>query len=775
MVGQVISHYRLIEKLGEGGMGEVYLAEDTKLKRKIALKFLHRNLTVDKEATQRFEREAQAAAALNHPNIVTIYEIDEFEGQIFLAMEYVEGKTLRQIISGSQLQIDDIGDITTQICKGLSKAHQAGIVHRDIKPENILINEDGRVKILDFGLAKLKGVSTLTKEKSTMGTVYYMSPEQASGGEVDFRTDIWSVGVVLYEMFTGQVPFKEEYELAILYSILNEEPTPVRQLRPNVPIELEQVVNKALAKNLSKRYPKINEMLGDLRLVRQDSVTQKPQKIMAKKKNLSKKLLLAVAAFIMMLILSKMFLFSGNNEVINSIAVLPMTNLSATPEKEYFADGMTDALITELSKISALRVISRQSVMRFKGSKNPLPRIAKELNVNAILEGATLLAGDRVRITAKLIHAKDDRFLWAESYERDLKDILTLHREVAQSIAGEIKVKIEPQEQARLSTPKSVNPKAYRFYLKGRFFWEKRTPEGMTKGMKYFQRTIKEDPNCALAYAGLADSYHLLASYGLLPEREAFPKAKEMALKALEIDENLAEAHNSLAAVKLLYDWDWKGAEKEFKRAIELNPNYVTGHLWYAISFTVKGKVDEATHELQRALELDPLSISVQNAIARQYYFAKEYDNAISQYHKVLELDSNYVFAHAFLGQAYLQNLRPEQAITAFRKAMALSGNSQPGIIAGLGYAYALLGQKDEAMQMLNKLKNLSDQKYVSPFYYALVNTGMGNRDQAFEWLEKAYVDRSEWMIYLNVEHFLDLIRDDARFSALVKKVGLAK
>jgi len=731
MIGQTISHYKILEKLGEGGMGVVYKAEDTKLKRTVALKFLPPELTRDEESRERFIHEAQAASALQHNNICTIHDIDETEdGQSFICMAYYEGETLKKKIARGPLPVQQSVDTAIQIAEGLAKAHRQGIVHRDIKAANLMVTSDGVVKIVDFGLAKLAGKTRVTKTGTTVGTAAYMSPEQARGEGVDHRTDIWSLGVVLHEMLTGQVPFKGDYEQAVVYSILNEKPEPVTGLRTGVPMELERLVDKAMAKSPGERYQHVDEMLVDLRALRKKTepaaMTERP--LEARLPSAKRAYLYGgVASLVVVLIVAGLYFSRSPDETINSIAVLPLANLSGDPEQEYFADGMTEQLIMELAKIGALTVISRTSVMQYKGVKNPLREIARELGVDAVVEGSVLRVEGRVRISAQLIEASSDRHLWAESYERDLRDVLALQSEVARAIAQEIKIAMRPEEEARLASARTVNPEAHEAYLKGRYHWNKRTEEAMKKGLEYFQQAIEIDPGYADAYAGLAQTYVLLSSveYGAMPPREAIPKAKAAAMKALEIDEELGEPHAALGLAKMDYDWDWSGAGREFKRAIELNPGHATVRHWHAIYLTVTGRHEEAIAEAKRALELDPLSLIIGTDVGWVYYMARQYDEAIEQLHKTLELDPNFAVAHRNLGLAYEQKGMYEDTITELQEAISLSGGST-NYLAWLGYAYAAAGRRDEAQKVLDELKELSKRTYVASFSIALALYGVG-------------------------------------------------
>jgi serine/threonine-protein kinase len=764
MIGKTISHYKIIEKLGEGGMGEVYLADDLKLDRKVAIKFLPEHLTKDKENVERFEREAKAAASLNHPNIVTIHEIAEENDQTFIVMEYVEGKLLRDVINEYKMELDKIIDVITQISEGLSKAHKAGIVHRDIKPENIIIDNDARVKILDFGLAKLKGVSKLTKDSSTLGTVNYMSPEQIQGKDVDQRSDIWSVGVVLYELLTGEVPFKGEYESSVHYAILNEEPKLLKDIKAKYSFD----IGKLLEREPNKRFQSCREVLREL-----DNINISGPK---KRKPKNVYIVFGVIVITSLIITSDFFLFYQEDEdkTIKSLAVLPLENLSNDPTQEYFVDGITDVLISELAQISVLKVISRTSVMQYKGIHKSLTKIAEELNVDAIVEGAVYTDGEKVRISTQLIRAADDRHLWAEKYEYDITNIFSLQTEVAQAIAGAVEVQLTDQETTRITTVRHVDPETYQLYLKGRYHWNERTEEGILKAIDYFKHAIEKDSNYAVAYAGLADCYVIEPTYHMALPNEAFPKARAAALRALEIDDKLAEAYTSLAGVRHSYDWAWSDAETLFKKAISLNPNYATAHHWYAELLSMLGRHEEALREIKRAIELDPLSPIINMQRAYVYYASREYGQAIKQFKKALELHPNFYVNHEILAYTYSYMNMHEEAIRAAQKANALSEN--PRNIIALGYVYAMAGKKDKALQILDSMMKLSNQKLIQiAVYIALLYISLNDNDHAFHWLEKAYEQRDYWLTLAKVEPRFDPVRSDPRFIELLKKIGLDK
>ncbi|MCX5801031.1 MAG: protein kinase [Candidatus Eisenbacteria bacterium] len=743
MIGKTISHYRILEKLGEGGMGVVYKAEDTKLKRRVALKFLPSELTPDAEAKERFIQEAQAASALDHSNICNVHEIGETdEGQLFIAMACYEGETLKKKIERGPLKVDETVGIAVQVAQGLAKAHEHGIVHRDIKPANVILTKDGVAKILDFGLAKLAGPAKLTKTGSTAGTAAYMSPEQARGDSVDSRTDIWSLGVLIYEMLTGQLPFRSQYEQAMVYAILNEEPLPASSPRGNVPFQLEQLVKKAMAKNRDQRYKGASEILNELR-------------------GIAEKLRLAESGE------------GGEARHLGpSIAVLPFRDMSPQGDQDYFCEGMAEELINGLAQVEGLRVVARTSAFQFKGKNLDVRKIGEQLDVGTVLEGSVRKAGNRVRVTAQLVSVTDGYHLWSEKYDREMEDVFSIQDEISLAIVEKLKVRLLGEEKDRLLKRYTKNLDAYNLYLQGRWMWNRRTEEGLKKAIGYFRQAIEKDPNYALAYAGLASTYVVLPEHAVIPPKEMISEAEGAARKALELDPTLGEAHAVLGMIKSEVEWDWAGAEREFKRAIELDPSNPTAGHWHSHLLRHRGRLDEALAEIKRAQELDPLSLVISSNVGEVLYYLRQYDEAIAQYKKTLELDPNFAVAHSCLGSVYAAQGRFDEAIAESQKARALLGSSPFGL-SELGYAYARSGNKGEAARILNELLGLSKQAYSVSSGIALVYCGLGDKDKAFEWLEKAYQKREGGFLYLKMDPAWDGLRSDARFSELLKKMGL--
>lgn len=1048
MTGRTISHYTILEKLGEGGMGIVYKAHDIRLGRYVALKFLPHHISDDEAGKQRLVQEAKAASAINHPNVCVIYDIEEAEGEQFIAMEYVEGMTLRVKVYTSLISLNEAVSYLLQIGDALQEAHTKGIIHRDVKPDNVMVNTKNQVKVMDFGLAKLKNAILQTRKSGTVGTLAYMAPEQIQGGVVDHRADIFALGVLFYEMLTRRLPFQAAHEAAMMYSILHEEPEPVQKHLPDAPSELVHILRRALEKEPNDRYQSVHEMTIDLRPLHKQSTTSHDARTDLSRKHESNQGKLAAIMFTDMVgysattqkneslarellsthrqmlrsvfpafggkeigtigdgffleytsaldasrcaceIQKKMHEYNGsvleekriylrigvhlgdvvyleNNvqgdgvdiaariaplaepggvcisediarQIRNKIempllklgkaqlkniqlpvdiyrialpwekqrvpaserfifslrrkgvrwtaagivagtimialyitfqkfeklpplatdtpdtseqkksdvsrsssatienksdsdtkknpttivkrkkeepggqskekevpasatsavaipaaggklppaqtesassgfrvAVLPFSNISPDVKDEYFADGMTEELISTLSRIQGLRVIARTSVMQYKGVNRSVAEIGAELNVKAVLEGSVRKAGNKLRIGVQLIDAASQEHLWSEEYDRELTDVFVIQGNVAQRVAEALQVQLLTGEKQQLGKSWTENLEAYTLYLRGRFYWNKRSPPDLLQSVEYFKKAAQKDPHYALAYAGLADAYTLLGNYYVLPPIDAYPKAKTAALKALEIDESLAEAHTSLAFALMHFDWDWVTAEREFKRAIELNPSYAMGVSWYAYFLTVTGRFDEAVVLRKRAQALDPLSVVVSSDVGLTLYFARKYDETIEQFRTTLASDPSFYGAYIPLGAALLHTQRFNEAIVAFKKAKTFSQN-HPIPSAALAYAYAVSGKREEALKIAGDLKKLSAKSYVSPYWIGIIYVGLGDNNAAFEWLEKGIATHDGSMIFLKVEPILDRLRSDGRFIELLAKIGLNK
>jgi TolB-like protein/Tfp pilus assembly protein PilF/predicted Ser/Thr protein kinase len=782
ILGRTVSHYRIIEMIGAGGMGVVYRAHDEHLDRDVALKFLPPGALGDEDARKRFRTEALILAKLNHPNIATIHEFVTQDGTEFLVMEFLSGKSLAQERAGEAWPEKQLIVLASQIAQALQEAHERGVIHRDLKPGNVMITPKGLAKVLDFGLAgHCRPVSETTTidgraPRFVAGTEPYMAPEQLLGDTMDARTDVYGLGALMYQLATGQRPFRDEVSARLTDAILHKLPAPVRTLNESISPELERIIMKCLEKEPENRYQSAKELDVDLRRMQMPSssgviVGSAPPKFSNRAK--------IAAAIGCAIILAAAIWFGVRHHdksaarvgplQIQSVAVLPLENLSGDAEQDYFAEGMTEELITQLAQIGALRVISRTSVMPYQGSRKPLSEIAKELGVDAVVEGSVMRSGNRVRINAKLIQASTDKSLWAKGYDRDLTDVLNLQAEVARDIAQEIRVELTPREQSRLASSARINTEAHDAYLKGRYHWNKETEEQYRQAEKYFQKAIEIDPNYAASYSGLADYYW--ATDELAPQI-AMPKAKEYALKALAIDDSLSSAHTTLADVKFYADWDWPGAEMEYRRAAELNPNDAEAHRMYSVFLSAMGRADDALVEMRIAQNLDPVSLFTSSSAGWTFYFARQFDRAVDQCQKTLELEPNDVGAHSCLGYSYIAEKQYAKAVTECKKAADLSSNDALRM-KGLGLAYGLAGQKDEARRLLVALQAKAKLQYVPPYFLATVYAGLSEKDQAFALLEKGYNERDAYLTWLKVEPALDSLRPDPRFQQLLQRIGL--
>jgi len=802
--GQQIGHYKIHSAIGAGGMGEVFLAEDSRLNRRVALKVLPENIATDKDRLRRFEQEARAASALNHPNILTIYEFAAENEMYFLAAEFVEGETLRERLKGSPVNLKSALEIAIQVASALDAAHRAGIVHRDIKPENVMIRPDGLVKILDFGIAKLTekrnetdseaatAIMVQTSPGMIIGTAAYMSPEQARGKQVDSRSDIFSFGVMLYEMLAGKPPFDGENALDVIGSILNKEPVPIRRQMPEVPQAIERVINKALRKNREERYQTAKDFLLDLKEISQEltfkakledsgqTITRSEATVLTESgrkaietAELSEENPAAISEGIPSLSSKTQRKRHSRKKAIDSLAVLPFVNAGNDPNAEYLSDGISESVINSLSQLPQLRVMAWNTVQRYKNFGFDPLKIGTELDIRAIVAGRVFQLGDRLVVKTELIDAVDGSQLWGEQYSRSPSDIFQVQEEISREISEKLRLKLSGDQRKKLVKRYTDNAEAYQLYLKGRYQWNKRNREGLKSCIAFFQQAIEKDPNYALAYTGLADAFGILSYLAALSPTDAMPKTKAAAMRALEIDDTLAEAHASLAFVKALFDWDWTGAEKHYKRAIKLNPAYATAHHWYGLVYlTPLARFDEAAKEIKRAQEIDPLSLPVNAAMGVHLYYRRDYSASIEQSRKVLALEPNFWIAHYALGWAYNQKRDYAQAIESFEKAKSI--NDAPILTSALGHCYAMRGQDEKARSTIDELKTISRQQYISPTLLAGIYTALGEKETALEWLEKACEDHTTELIWLKIDPNFDKLRSEERFKNILRRINLA-
>ena len=785
MIDEIISHFRIIEKLGEGGMGVVYKAVDMRLDRPVALKFLPENVARDTQALERFRREARAASALNHPGICTIYDIGEQDGRPFIAMEFIDGETLRSHIREKALPLEETLKLGIQIAEALDAAHTEGIIHRDIKPANIFVTKRGQAKVLDFGLAKLvpkeiggKAPDTTSMVGIISGTPSYMSPEQVRGDNLDARTDIFSLGLLLYEMATGRQAFGGSTGGTIIEAVLTRSPVAARRINPNVPLRLEQIIERALKKDKEQRQRSAGEIRTELQRLERGSdsgwLTTRG----------------GIESGVVSTISGAHATGDGEyrapnettqtgtlrrqrvSKLIDSIAVLPFENASRDPEHEYLSDGIAGSLINILATVPKLRVMAQSTVFRYKGRGMDPQAVGHELNVRAVLTGRIMQSGGALRIGTELVHVATGSQLWGAQYDRKPGDIFAIQDDISKEISEKLRLKLSRADKKRLTKRQTEDPEAYRLYLKGRHHWNRWTEAGFYKAIEYFQQAVDKDPGYALAYTGLADSYVLLGWNSYLSPEAAFSKGKMAALGALRVDPDLGEAHTPQAAVLWLHDWNWQEAQREFERSLALNPAHPTANHWYAEYLMTMGHHEEAIARMKKSQELDPLSLIISVAIGWAYYMARQYDEAMEQLRCTVELDANYPVTHWILGLLLRKMGHYEQAIAEGEKGVQLSGGS-PLMSAALAQTFATAGKKKKAVQILDTLTKRAEQTYVAPYFFAGIHVGLGEDEHALEYLEKCYEERSHWLIYLPIDPSMDKLRDQPRFQEVLRGVGI--
>ncbi|MFC2169814.1 protein kinase [Acidobacteriota bacterium] len=774
--------YEIIEELGTGGMGKVYRVEDTKVKEEIALKLIKPEISSDKKTIDRFRNELKVARKIRHENVSGMYDLGDAEGIHFITMEYISGGDLKSFIKRSKkLTVETAISIARQICDGLTAAHNLGVVHRDLKPSNIMIDKAGNARIMDFGIARSITSKGITDRGVMIGTPEYFSPEQAETKEVDHRSDIYSLGVILYEMVTGQRPFEGETALSVARKHADEIPRDPKELNPQIPDDLNIVIMKCLEKDKEERYQSAVELRSELENVEKCIHTN--SRVIHKRKLKTKStvglkwknIFIFSGAFILVasLVIGGLYLFVGPGDSMDSIAVLPFENVNADPEMEYLSDGITESVINKLSQLPGLKkVIARGSVFLYKGKKTDPQAVGKELDVDVVLMSQLNQLGDELSISVELIDVKDNKHIWGNKYKRDLSEIFAVEEEISNSITENLQMRLTNEELERISKRYTKNTEAYMTYLKGKFYWNKRTKEGLERSIEYFKDAIKEDSTYAVAQCALAVSYINLGAWGVLAPKVAFARAREAIMKALELDDLLAEAHAALAGVKSDFEWDWEGAEKGFKRAIELNPSYASAHQWYGEYLAYMGRFDEAIAEFERAQELDPLSLIINAATGWVYYLEGKYDQSIQQCQKTLEINPDFYPANIYLGWNYIAKGMYNEALQVSQKAIALSGGSALGVSA-LIISYAGLGMPDKAQESLDSLIEKSKKEYVSPFHIAMTYSALEEKDKAFEWLEKSYEEHFVKTAFLGYGRWFDSLRSDPRFKAFLKKVNL--
>ena len=783
MVAENLSHYRVLKKLGAGKVGEVYLAQDTTLGRTVALKILHAKVAEDPDVMDRFLQEAKIASALDHPNVAHIYDVGESNGTRFIAMQFVEGDTLQCRLEKAPLPIGEILDIGIQIADALEEAHSKGISHGELNASNVMITARGPVKVLDFGVAKiwdLTGLDTNLQDPEqqtapvNFDALQYLSPEQTEGIRISRRSDVYSLGVILYQMTTGRLPFSSGTRNETLKQISQDQVQSISRFNHRAPAELDRIIHKCMEKDPNYRYQSAQDLLVDLKNLKRDfesgtAIISGVHRTAIPSKN-------QVWALLAIVLIASAFFFSqyrSRSQKLHSMAVLPFVNINADPSMEYLSDGITESTINSLSQLPNMKVLARGTVFTYKGKAIDPRTAGRELNVDAVVTGSIQQQGDVLTIQASLVNTRDGVQIWGDRYTRPFEDLLAVQTEISKEISSNLRLTLTGKQQEQLNKIYTKNMEAYQLYLKGRYYLNMRTQDGFNKAIENFQKAIQKDPEFALAYSGLSDAYALLSNWGFLPSTEGYPKAKAADLKALELDDSLAEAYNSLGSIQSSYDWNWQEAEKSFRRAISINPNLADAHHWYSFYLSTTGRHEEAILEMQEALQLDPLSLIISANMGFTYYVAREYDKAIDQLKKTIDLDPNFAITYQYLGYTYEQKKMYDQALQALRKATTLAPDNLT-FYADLARTYAVSGKKQEAERILQYLIGISNERYVSPFDVASIFTGLGDKREALEWLYRAYEVHADTITYLKMDPRFDSLRSDPRFQELLRRIRLA-
>lgn len=742
--------YRVLDELGRGGMGRVYKALDREISEAVALKVLAPALSADERVIERFRNELKLARRISHKNVCRIFDLGNCEGTYFLTMEYVPGDNLKRIIQmmGPLAPARTLA-VAGQVCDGLAEAHRLGVVHRDLKSSNIMIDREGSVRIMDFGIASTAETKGLTDQGALIGTPEYMAPEQVEGKDLDRRADIYALGVILFEMSTGKVPFEGRTPLSVVLQHKTARPPDPRDVNAQTPAALSGIIARCLEKDPGARYQKIEDLAADLHGIAEGLADARSARAEPATRGLT----------------------PGGSRVLNTIAVLPFADLSPQRDQEYFCEGLAEELMTALAKISLLDVAARSSTFTPELRTTDVREIGRRLGVAAVVEGSVRKVENKLRITVQLLNVATGYQLWSEKYDRTLEDVFAIQDEITLAIVDRLKVKLLGGEKDALLKRHTANPEAYNLYLMGRFYWQKRTGVGMKRGLEYFAQAIRLDPSFARAYTGIADCYSILAYY-FTPSRPTLTKAREAAVKALDLDPTLAEAHTSMAFVKQKLERDWAGAEREYLRAIEIDDEYIWAPHWYSLFLAVRGRHQESFVQIKRALDIDPTMAQMNLVHGMLFYLARYYDRAVEELERALELDPQHLLATFYLGLAYLENGHDEKALPLVTRAAELTG--QAGFfVQGIGYAHASAGRKDLARAVLAQLDEMMAKTHVSPVYQAFIHFRLGENDRGFEWLDKAYADGDHWLEFIKVWPALDGVRSDPRYTALVQKLNL--